>query len=120
MPILRTLRSSAAIALAALVSAVPTKADDYPSRPVTLVVPFPPGGGVDATARVLSQKLTEAWHQQVVPDNRTGAGTTIGTQKGIHGFCRNVPVRGRVAAAPLPTPWAEISKRRSVGRPRRR
>ena len=39
MPILRTLRSSAAIALAALVSAVPTKADDYPSRPVTLVVP---------------------------------------------------------------------------------
>lgn len=57
-----------------------TTAADYPSRPVRLVVPFPPGGGVDATARVLSQKLTEAWHQQVVPDNRTGAGTTIGNE----------------------------------------
>ena len=52
----------------------------YPNRPVRLVVPFPPGGGVDATARVLSQKLTEAWRQQVVVDNRTGAGTTIGTE----------------------------------------
>ena len=45
-----------------------------------MVVPFPPGGGVDATARVLGQKLTEAWKQQVVADNRTGAGTTIGTE----------------------------------------
>ena len=55
-------------------------AQEYPVRPVRLVAPFPPGGGVDATARVLGQKLTEAWHQQVVADNRTGAGTTIGTE----------------------------------------
>jgi tripartite-type tricarboxylate transporter receptor subunit TctC len=55
-------------------------AQEYPSRPVRLVVPFPPGGGVDATARVLGQKLTEAWRQQFVTDNRTGAGTTIGTE----------------------------------------
>jgi tripartite-type tricarboxylate transporter receptor subunit TctC len=55
-------------------------AQDYPNRPVRMVVPFPPGGGVDATARVLGQKLTEAWKQQVVADNRTGAGTTIGTE----------------------------------------
>ena len=52
----------------------------YPTKPVRLIVPFPPGGGVDATARVLGQKLTEAWRQQVVTDNRTGAGTTIGTE----------------------------------------
>jgi tripartite-type tricarboxylate transporter receptor subunit TctC len=55
-------------------------AQEYPLRPVRMVAPFPPGGGVDATARVLGQKLTEAWHQQVVADNRTGAGTTIGTE----------------------------------------
>lgn len=55
-------------------------AQDYPARPVRMVVPFPPGGGVDATARVLGQKLTETWKQQVVADNRTGAGTTIGTE----------------------------------------
>src|SRR3954469_3541279 len=67
-----------AFLMASTVSAV--FAQDYPTRPVRMVVPFPPGGGVDATARVLGQKLTEAWKQQVVPDNRTGAGTTIGTE----------------------------------------
>src|SRR3954469_16009726 len=67
-----------ALLMASTVSAV--VAQDYPTRPVRVVGPFPPGGGVDATARVLGQKLTEAWKQQVVPDNRTGAGTTIGTE----------------------------------------
>lgn len=55
-------------------------AQSYPTKPVRLVVPFPPGGGVDATARVLSQKLSETWKQQLLVDNRTGAGTTIGTE----------------------------------------
>lgn len=52
----------------------------YPNKSVRLVVPFPPGGGVDATSRVLGRKLTEQWGQQVIVDNRTGAGTTIGTE----------------------------------------
>lgn len=52
----------------------------YPTKPVRLVAPFPPGGGVDATSRVLAQKLTEAWRQQVIVDNRSGAGTTLGTE----------------------------------------
>jgi tripartite-type tricarboxylate transporter receptor subunit TctC len=52
----------------------------YPAKPVRMVVPFPPGGGVDATARVLSQKLSDTWKHQVLVDNRTGAGTTIGTE----------------------------------------
>lgn len=71
-------RACISLVLASFTAAV--CAQEYPARPVRLVVPFPPGGGVDATARVLGQKLTEAWHQQVVADNRTGAGTTIGTE----------------------------------------
>jgi tripartite-type tricarboxylate transporter receptor subunit TctC len=52
--------------------------DKYPSRPVRLVAPYPPGGGADFTGRELAQKLTEAWGQQVVVDNRPGAATAIG------------------------------------------
>ncbi len=52
----------------------------YPTKPVRLVVPFPPGGGVDATARILAPRLTAAWRQQLIIDNRSGAGTTIGTE----------------------------------------
>jgi tripartite-type tricarboxylate transporter receptor subunit TctC len=55
-------------------------ADDYPVRPVTIIVPFPPGGGVDAMARVVADKLSVALKQQFVVDNRGGAGGTIGTK----------------------------------------
>src|SRR5688572_9530272 len=54
-------------------------AADYPTKPIRLIVPYPPGGGNDTLARIFGQKLTESWGQQVVIDNRPGAGTTIGT-----------------------------------------
>jgi tripartite-type tricarboxylate transporter receptor subunit TctC len=52
----------------------------WPSRFVKLVVPFPPGGGTDAIARIVSGKLSEIWGQQVVVENRGGAATNIGTE----------------------------------------
>ncbi len=52
--------------------------DNYPSKPIRLVVPFTPGGSNDLVGRVLSQKLFEVWGQPVIIDNRPGGGSTIG------------------------------------------
>ena len=54
-------------------------ADNYPGKPIRIIVPYPPGGFNDTLARTLGQKLTEKWGQPVIVDNRPGGGTTIGT-----------------------------------------
>ncbi len=59
--------------------ALPVSAQTYPDRPIRLVVPFPPGGGSDITGRTIAQKLGEALGQQIIVDNRGGAGGNIGT-----------------------------------------
>jgi tripartite-type tricarboxylate transporter receptor subunit TctC len=56
----------------------PSAAQSYPSKPIRWIVPFPPGGSTDLLARIVGQKLTEAWGQQVVVENRGGAGGTLG------------------------------------------
>ena len=53
-------------------------AADYPSRPIRMIVPYPPGGSTDPTGRAFAAWLSEAFGQQVVVDNRPGAGATIG------------------------------------------
>ena len=55
-------------------------AQDYPSKPIRWIVPFPPGGGADATARTISQKITENTGKAIVVDYRPGAGGNIGTE----------------------------------------
>jgi len=61
----------------------PVHADDaYPNKPIRLIVPVAPGGGADITARSLAQKLSAAWGQQVIIDNRAGAGGTVGLEIG--------------------------------------
>ena len=75
----RALLASAALAAGAWAAALPAQADSYPSKPVTVVVPFAAGGTVDRVARQVQQALQDKLGQTVVIDNRGGAGGTIGT-----------------------------------------
>jgi tripartite-type tricarboxylate transporter receptor subunit TctC len=67
-----------ALACAAALIAGTAHADTYPSKPVSMVVPYPAGGATDVVARAVAERLTQAWGQTVIVENRAGAGTTIG------------------------------------------
>jgi len=75
----------AALPLAAMLlfASFAPAANDYPTRPVTLIVPYPPGGGVDTMGRLIGQKLSDALGQQVVIENRGGAGGMLGTRAAV-------------------------------------
>ena len=69
----------ALLAIAAVLAASPAFAQDWPSKPVRFIVPFPPGGTVDPLARLLGAKLGDILKQQFIVENRPGAGGSIGT-----------------------------------------
>jgi tripartite-type tricarboxylate transporter receptor subunit TctC len=73
------------LALIALLSlALPAAAQDYPSKPVRLIIPFPPGGSNDVVGRLIATQLSERLGKQVVVDNRSGAGGVSGTEIAAH------------------------------------
>lgn len=77
MKIIRSAALFAAVALAS--TAACSFAQTYPSGQMRIISPYPPGGGTDTLGRAIAQKLTEAWGQQVIVENRVGANGTIGT-----------------------------------------
>src|SRR5262245_21642053 len=87
---LRIAAAAGALALAQpLSAAAPDPAPGYPSKPVRFIAPFAPGAGTDTTARSIAAKLSEAWNQQVIVDNRTGAAGAIGVD-----LTKNAPPDG--------------------------
>jgi tripartite-type tricarboxylate transporter receptor subunit TctC len=104
MPIGRVFRNLAAAALAVICLSVAARTEDYPSRPITVVVPFPPGGSTNIVMRIVSDKLGELLGQQVVVDNRGGAGGTVGTRSvaksAPDGYTIGLGYTGPLAIAP--------------------
>ena len=71
------------LAIASALASPLAQAADYPTRPIRMVIPFPPGGGTDVLSRLVAQKLTDTKQWNIVPDNRGGAGGTLGITEAV-------------------------------------
>jgi len=74
---IRSFLTASFLALFTLLAPISAMAQAYPSRAVTLINPYPPGGGADVLARALARELTEIWRQPVIIESKPGGGTTI-------------------------------------------
>lgn len=87
-----------------LVCLLPVSAQDYPTRQITLIVPWAPGGAVDTLARIVAPKLSDRLGKPVVVENRPGGGSTIGTAAGAKaapdGYTLGMPGSGSMAISP--------------------
>ncbi len=97
-------RLMGAAAMLLLLTSAAAASDDYPNRPVRLIVPFPPGGSNDVVGRLIAKQLSEELKQQVFVDNRGGAGGSIGTEN-----CATSPPDGYtlciISIAHAVNPW---------------
>ena len=120
-----------AIALAATAALAPTSlaapgaqlapaaGTSWPNRFVRLIVPFPPGGGTDAIARVVAGKLSDIWGQQMVVENSGGGATNIGTEAVVRSDARRLHDAAHLDAArgePLPVSLAALRSGRAISR----
>ena len=96
------------LAFVFLLVATAALAQPYPTRPVKLIVPFPPGGNTDIVGRLIAQKLSDALGQQVYVENRGGAGGTIGAEAAAKspadGYTLFFSTTGTFASAPSMQP----------------
>ena len=79
----------AALAVLMLGALIPASSQPYPNRPIKFIIPFPPGGGLDHTARTIGPKLAEVLGQSIVIENKAGAGGIVGAE-----FAKNQPADG--------------------------
>jgi tripartite-type tricarboxylate transporter receptor subunit TctC len=116
---------SVLLALIAGLAAQPGFAQDYPSRPITLIVPYAAGGGNDLMARTAAEKMSKTLGQQIVIENRGGAGGSIATRQiakaTADGYTLGLGGTGTLAINPRSTPtWAMTragTSRRSASSP---
>jgi tripartite-type tricarboxylate transporter receptor subunit TctC len=96
------------IAIALVAGAMPARAQDYPSRPITVIVPFPAGGASDVVARIVTNQMSKILGQSIVIENVGGAGGTIGSARAAaaapDGYTLLAAAMGSHVAAPVLTP----------------
>ena len=113
---MRRLGQALFAALAIIGLATEAGAQDYPSRPIMLIVPFPAGGSTTVMARIIADKLSATLGQQVVVDNRSGAGGTLGTRavatSAPDGYTLLLGYTGTLAIAPSLYPQAGYDPRK--------